>query len=159
LLIICDRFANWLYDSFEDPLDIHSSPLHMQLEFVPVEEFYFALTLCVKTLEEIADDSLIQTVKSTFAQQFGQSSTVAAAQQNTFNYVFRVRDRDNSPATQLVVSIADWQNKLRLGSDFGWALDGDRKPTRTDKFSERAAFAEELKAHLNQMLQKPSSLS
>ncbi len=125
----------------------------MQLEFVPVEEFYFALTLCVKTLEEIPDDALIQTVKTTFADKFGQSSTVAAAQQNTFNYVFRVRDRDNSPAPQLVVSIADWQDKLRLGSDYGWALDGDRKPTRTDKFSERTAFAEEVKAQLHQMLE------
>jgi hypothetical protein len=57
-------------------------------------------------------------------------------------------DYDNSPAPQLVVSIADWQDKLRLGSDFGWALDGERKPIRTDKFAARDIFLDELKEQL-----------
>jgi hypothetical protein len=120
----------------------------MQLEFVPVEAFYFALTLCVKPLEEISDPLLLQAVKTKLAAAFEQPSTIASAQQNTFNYVFRVLDYDNSPAPQLVVSIADWQDKLRLGSDFGWALDGERKPIRTDKFAARDRFLDELKEQL-----------
>ncbi|HEY9828013.1 MAG TPA: hypothetical protein V6D19_21455 [Stenomitos sp.] len=127
----------------------------MRLEFVPVEDFYFALTLCVKTLEEISDSELILKVHGLLRDRFDQPSTVASAQQNTFNYVFRVLDYDNSPAPQLVVSIADWQDKLRLSSDFGWTLDGDRKPVRTDKFPLRASFNMELKQHLSQTLQLP----
>jgi hypothetical protein len=127
----------------------------MQLEFVPVEDFYFALTLCAKTLEEIADDSLVQKAKAILAAQFGQASTVASARQNTFNYVFRVRDLDNSPAPQLVVSVSDWQDKLRLSSDLGWTLDEERKPTRTDKFQLRSDFTEQLKQHLKEKLQIP----
>ncbi len=127
----------------------------MQLEFVPVEDFYFALTLCAKTLEEITDKSLVQTVKVLLAEKFGQSSTVASARQNTFNYVFRVRDLDNSPAPHLVVSVSDWQDKLRLSSDFGWMLDEERKPTRTEKFQLRSEFTEQLKQHLKQSVQIP----
>jgi hypothetical protein len=125
----------------------------MQLEFVPVEEFYFALTLCVKTLEEILDPQLTQAVKIKLAEQFAQPSTIASAQQNTFNYVFRVLDYDNSPAPQLIVSIADWQDKLRLGSDFGWALDAERKPVRTDKFAARNTFLAQLKEQLAERFQ------
>jgi hypothetical protein len=125
----------------------------MQLEFVPVEEFYFALTLCVKTLEEILDPQLTQAVKIKLAEQFTQPSTIASAQQNTFNYVFRVLDYDNSPAPHLIVSIADWQDKLRLGSDFGWTLDGDRKPVRTDKFAARDRFLAQLKEQLTEHFQ------
>lgn len=95
----------------------------MQLEFVPVEEFYFALTLAVKTLEDIDEPNLAEEVGNRLKEKFGQPSTVAAAKQNTFNYVFRVRDVDSSPAKQLVVSVADWQGKLRLSSDYGWTLD------------------------------------
>jgi hypothetical protein len=127
----------------------------MQLEFVPVEDFYFALTLCAKTLEEIADDALVQKAKAILAEQFGQASTVASARQNTFSYVFRVRDLDNSPAPQLVVSVSDWQDKLRLSSDLGWTLDEERKPTRTDKFQLRSDFTEQLKQHLKEKLQIP----
>jgi hypothetical protein len=127
----------------------------MQLEFVPVEDFYFALTLCAKTLEEITDESLVRTTKMLLAEQFGQSSTVASARQNTFNYVFRVRNLDNSPAPHLVVSISDWQDKLRLSSDFGWMLDPERKPIRTDKFQMRSEFAEQLKQYLKEKVQIP----
>jgi hypothetical protein len=127
----------------------------MQLEFVPVEDFYFALTLCAKTLEEITDESLVRTAKTLLAEQFGQSSTVASARQNTFNYVFRVRDLDNSPAQHLVVSVSDWQDKLRLSSDFGWMLDTERKPTRTDKFQMRSEFAEQLKQYLKEKVKIP----
>ncbi len=127
----------------------------MQLEFVPVEDFYFALTLCAKTLEEISDSTLVHHAKTAFAETFGQSSTVASARQNTFNYVFRVQDVDNSPASQLIVSVSDWQDKLRLSSDLGWMLDAERKPTRTDKFQMRSEFTEQLKQHLRETLQIP----
>jgi hypothetical protein len=127
----------------------------MQLVFVPVEDFYFALTLCAKTLEEITDEALVQTAKTLLSGQFGQSSTVASARQNTFNYVFRVSGLDNGPAPQLVVSISDWQDKLRLSSDFGWMLDEERKPTRTDKFQLRSEFTVQLKQHLQEIAQIP----
>ena len=48
--------------------------------------------------------------------------------------------------------VADWQNKLRLSSDYGWTLDNDRKPVRTDRFAQRDAFAQELQAHLQSWL-------
>jgi outer membrane protein assembly factor BamE (lipoprotein component of BamABCDE complex) len=120
----------------------------MQLEFVPVEEFYFALTLAVRTLDEIANPALVEEARTRLQSQFGQPSTVAAAKQNTFNYVFRVHDYDNSPAPQLVISIADWQDKLRLSSDYGWTLDAERKPVRTERFEQRGEFAQALYAQL-----------
>ncbi|MCY7277642.1 MAG: hypothetical protein LH702_28870, partial [Phormidesmis sp. CAN_BIN44] len=73
----------------------------MQLDFVPVEEFYFALTLAVRTLEDLATPELVKQVNAKLTEKFGQPSTVAAASQNSFNYVFRVKDYDNSPAPQL----------------------------------------------------------
>ena len=127
----------------------------MQLEFVPVEEFYFALTLAVRTLEDISTPGLSEQVKHRLAKELGQPSTVAAASQNTFNYVFRVVDYDNSPAPQLIVSIADWQNNLRLSSDYGWTLDAERKPTRTERFEKRNEFTRHLKAHLQDWLSFP----
>lgn len=36
----------------------------MQLEFIPVEEFYFALTLAVRTLEELDNPDLVQQMRS-----------------------------------------------------------------------------------------------
>lgn len=124
----------------------------MQLEFVPVEEFYFALTLSVRTLEDLGDQTLVEQVRSQLAAKCGRPSTVAAAQQNNFNYVFRVADCDNSPSTQLFVSVADWQGKLRLSSDYGWTLDENRKPVRSAKFSQRQSFAQELRSYLGQWL-------
>ncbi|MBD0315017.1 MAG: hypothetical protein ICV86_19940, partial [Microcoleus sp. T3-bin5] len=115
----------------------------MQLEFIPVEEFYFALTLAVRTLEDVEEPGLTEQVRSRLEQECGQSSTVAAASQNTFNYVFRVLGLDNSPSTQLIVSVADWQGKLRLSSDYGWTLDSDRKPIRTELFNKRPEFAQQ----------------
>lgn len=127
----------------------------MRLEFVPVEEFYFALTLAVRTLEELTDAALVEQVGSRLQEKFGQPSTVAAAKQNTFNYVFRVHDYDNSPAPQLVVSIADWQDKLRLSTDYGWTLDQDRKPERTERFDQRPEFSHALRVHLQDWLGLP----
>lgn len=124
----------------------------MQIEFIPVEEFYFALTLAVRTLEEIAKPGLSEQVGLRLAQEHGQPSTVAAASQNTYNYVFRVKDVDNSPAPQLIVSVADWQGSLRLSSDYGWMLDADRKPIRTEKFPHRAEFAQQVRSHLQEWL-------
>lgn len=125
----------------------------MQLKFVPVEEFYFALTLAVRTLEELDNPDLVQQVRSQLAEKCGQPSTVAAAQQNTFNYVFRVHDYDNSPAPQLIVSVSDWQDKLRLSSDYGWILDQQRKPIRTERFNQRSEFTQNLRSYLEDWLQ------
>lgn len=125
----------------------------MQLEFVPVEEFYFALTLAVRTLEDLTTPGLAQKVKLRLEQEYGQPSTIAAASQNTYNYVFRVHDYDNSPAPQLIVSIADWQGSLRLSSDYGWALDEERKPIRTSRFEQRQTFSQQLQTHLQNWLQ------
>ncbi len=125
----------------------------MQFEFVPVEEFYFALTLAVRTLEDISTPGLAEAVKAQLAAQFGQPSTVAAASQNTFNYVFHVKDFDKAPAPQLIVSVADWQGNLRLSSDYGWMLDADRKPLRTDKFDRRSQFTQQVRSALSEWLQ------
>lgn len=127
----------------------------MQLEFIPVEEFYFALTLAVRTLEELTGPGLTEAVRSRLQAEYGQSSTVAAASQNSFNYVFRVRGYDNSPAQQLIVSVADWQDKLRLSSDYGWTLDQDHKPVRTERFAQRQEFAQQLRSHLQDWLHIP----
>lgn len=124
----------------------------MQLEFVPVEEFYFALTLAVKTLEEIASPDALEQVRSHLAAKYDQPSTIAPGKQNNFNYVFRVPDYDNSPSPQLIVSISDWQNKLRLSSDYGWTLDADRKPVRSPYFEKRPEFAQALRSHLQTWL-------
>ena len=125
----------------------------MQLEFVPVEEFYFALTLSVKTLDEIANPELLEHMRSRLAEKFGQPSTIAPSRQN-FNYVFRASNPDSSlpEQDQLVVSISDWQDKLRLSSDYGWVLDAERKPVRSEQFEQRDEFAEELRSHLQDWL-------
>jgi outer membrane protein assembly factor BamE (lipoprotein component of BamABCDE complex) len=125
----------------------------MELEFVPVEDFYFALTLAVRTLEEVEQPELVETMKAKLAEKFGQPSTVAAANQNNYNYVFRVRGVAEAP--DLVVSVADWQHKLRLGSDYGWILDADRKPVKTEQNVDRAAFTQRLKNHLSTWLGVP----
>lgn len=127
----------------------------MQLEFIPVEEFYFALTLAVRTLEELTEPGLTEAARSRLQAKFGQPSTVAAASQNSFNYVFRVHGYDNSPAQQLIVSVADWQDKLRLSSDYGWSLDKNHKPMRTERFAQREKFAQQLRSHLQNWLQIP----
>lgn len=124
----------------------------MDLKFVPVEEFYFALTLAVRTLEEISTPDLAQKIGHKLQQELGQSSTVAAASQNTYNYVFRVKDIDNSPNPQLILSIADWQGNLRISSDFGWTLNEERKPIRTEKFEQRLEFAQQVKDYLQDWL-------
>ncbi|HIK26411.1 MAG: hypothetical protein P3X23_000835 [Thermosynechococcus sp. Uc] len=130
----------------------------MELEFIPVEEFYFALTLAMRTLEDLGDAALVERVRSRLKERFGQASTVAAAKQNTFNYVFRVKGVDNSPAPQLMLSIADWQGKIRLSSDYGWTLDAQRKTIRTEKFGDRPQFCQQVRAYLAQWLELPEFL-
>ena len=120
----------------------------MRLEFVPVEEFYFAITLCVRVLTEIENPELVAQMREKLSTTLGQSSTVASAQQNSFNYVFRVYEVDCAPAEGLIVSISDWGEALRLNSDFGWMLDENRKPKRTEKFGQRDEFLQQLKAKL-----------
>lgn len=124
----------------------------MQLEFIPVEEFYFALTLAVRTLEDLGNPDLVEQVRSRLQSKCGQPSTIAAAQQNTFNYIFRVHGYENSPAP-VVISVADWQDKLRLSSDYGWMLDSARKPVRTERFNQRSEFSQKLRSHLEEWLQ------
>jgi hypothetical protein len=123
---------------------------NMELEFVPVEDFYFALTLAVRTLEEVDRPEVVAAMKVKLAEKFGQSSTVAAASQNNYNYVFKVSGVVEAP--NLVVSVADWQDKLRLGSDYGWILDADRKPVKTAENAQRAEFNQRLKSHLQSWL-------
>lgn len=129
--------------------------MSMQLEFIPIEDFYFALTLAVRTLEELDSPGLAEQVHKRLEQECGEPSTIAAASQNSFNYVFRVHGLEHSPAKQLIVSIADWQEKLRLSSDYGWTLDEERKPIRTEKFHQRSEFAKLLRLHLQDWLQVP----
>jgi hypothetical protein len=124
----------------------------MQLEFVPVEEFYFELTLAVKTLEEIENPELAAQIGQILKARYGQSSTVASANQNTYNYVFQITDVDNSPFHRLIVSVADWGNKLRLGADYGWMLNGEHRAEKSDRFSGRDQFNQDFKAHLSEML-------
>lgn len=124
----------------------------MQLEFVSVEEFYFALTLAVKTLEEYQNGALVEQARARLQEKFGQPSTIAPGKQNTFNYVFQVHDYDHHPAPQLILSISDWQDKLRLSSDYGWTLDADRKPTRTERFPQRPEFAQAVRSYLKEWL-------
>ncbi|HEY9701795.1 MAG TPA: hypothetical protein V6C58_05085 [Allocoleopsis sp.] len=125
---------------------------NMELKFVPIEEFYFALTLAVRTLEDMDNPALTEKVRSRLQEKYGVPSTIAAASQNNFNYVFEVQNYDNTPAQQLVISIADWQGKLRLSSDYGWTLDSERKPIRTEKFNQRPQFTQQLKQYLSQEL-------
>ncbi len=127
----------------------------MQFEFVPVEQFYFALTLAVRTLEDLTTPGLAATIGSRLKQKYGQSSTVAAATQNTYSYVFKVKGIDNVPNSGLIVTIADWQGNLRISSDYGWVLDGERKPIRTDKFSQRPEFAQQVQQYIQEWLQVP----
>ncbi|ARV62285.1 hypothetical protein BZZ01_29940 [Nostocales cyanobacterium HT-58-2] len=127
----------------------------MELEFIPVEDFYFALTLAVRTLEDLDKPGLVEQVRSRLLVECGQPSTIAPGKQNTFNYVFRVHYVDNSPASGLFVSISDWNNKLRLSSDYGWTLDQERKPIRTDKYSQRSQFTQQLRSHFHHWLQVP----
>ncbi len=134
---------------------VTNDQLSIQLEFIPIEEFYFALTLAVRTLEDIDKPGLAEQVRSRLEQKCGEPSTVAAASQNTFNYVFRVNGMDNSPAAQLIVSVADWQGKLRLSSDYGWILDKDRKPMRTKLFEQRPVFATKLRSYIQSWLNVP----
>lgn len=124
----------------------------MDFRFVPVEEFYFALTLAVRTLEELSAPGLADQIGTRLKQELGQPSTVAAATQNTYNYVFQVKDVDNSPNSHLIVSLSDWQGNFRISSDYGWTLDEERKPVRTEKFSQRGEFAEQVRAYLRDWL-------
>lgn len=127
----------------------------MRLEFVPVEEFFFALTLSVRLLEEIEAPGLLEEMRSHLHAQYGQPSTIAAAQDNTFNYVFRLLDYEHSPDVPLIVSISDWSGKLRLSSNYGWTLSEERKPIRTEEFTRRSEFTQQLKSFLQDDLNMP----
>lgn len=127
----------------------------MKFEFIPVEEFYFAITLSLRVLDDIASAPLMHQVRDRLQAQYGDPSTVAAASQNSFNYVFRVPDYDNAPSPHLIVSVADWHEDLRISSDYGWTLDEHRKPVRTDKFAHRDDFKQEVRQALSHLLDLP----
>ncbi len=127
----------------------------MWLEFVPVEEFFFALTLSVRLLEELDNPELLVKMRSHLQEKYGQPSTIAAAQDNTFNYVFRLFGYEQSPTSSLLISISDWNGKLRLNSDYGWTLNNERKPTRTEQFAHRPEFTQQLKVFLEGYFQVP----
>lgn len=148
-----DTITKWLNSL--DTVSVCQTLECMHLTFVPVEEFYFALTLAVRTLEEISIPDLADKIGDRLQQELGQSSTVAAASQNTYNYVFRVSGIDNSPNPQLILSVSDWQGNLRISSDFGWTLNEERKPIRTDKFEQRQEFAQQIKDYLQGWLGIP----
>lgn len=88
----------------------------MQLDFVSVEEFYFALTLDTRLLYEWHDPALVEQVGSKLKACYGEPSTVAAARQNTFNYVFRVV---GDLPTNTLIELLDWGEHLRLNSNYG----------------------------------------
>jgi hypothetical protein len=46
---------------------------------------------------------------------------------------------------------------LRLSSDYGWTLDQDRKPVRTERFNQRPEFAKQLRSYLQDWLPLPLS--
>jgi len=121
----------------------------MQLEFVSVEEFYFALTLDTRLLHAWSDAALATAARERLAARFGQSSTVAAAEQNTFNYVFRVRG-DVPEGT--LVEVFDWGSELRLASNYGLVRTAAGKVNRLESFAERPAFAARVAASLATLL-------
>jgi hypothetical protein len=124
----------------------------MQLQFVPVEEFYFALTLDTRVLHTLSDPGLVARLRRCLGERFGQASTVAAAEQNTFNYVFQVAE-GAPPGT--VVEVFDWGDQVRLSSNYGLERTPSGKVERLASFEERPEFARLLLAHLARELAIP----
>lgn len=122
----------------------------MQLQFVPVEEFYFALTLDTRLLLEWTDAQLVGQVQPALKAQYGQSSTVAAAKQNSFNYVFRIVAEDIPPDT--ILEVFDWAEQLRLSSNYGLVRAQDGKVTRLTSYEQRPQLARQVSAHLSSVL-------
>lgn len=110
----------------------------MQLQFVPVDEFYFALTLDTRLLHSWTDSTLVARLREKLRGRFGQPSTVAAAEQNTFNYVFRVLAEAPSGT---ILEVFDWGEQLRLGSNYGLERSSSGKVNRLVTFEERPDFA------------------
>ncbi|BAC88814.1 hypothetical protein [Gloeobacter violaceus] len=124
----------------------------MQLDFVSVEEFYFALTLDTRLLYEWHDPALVEQVRLRLKAGYGEPSTVAAARQNTFNYVFRVIG--NLPANTLI-EVLDWGEQLRLNSNYGLERTPGGKVNRLPAYEERPQFAAAIAATLAQLLHVP----
>ena len=121
----------------------------MQLQFVPIEAFYFALTLDTRVLREWSGSSLVDEARIKLRARYGEPSTVAAARQNTFNYVFQV---ENSVSTGSVIEIFDWADQLRLSSNLGLERTASGKVNRLESFDQRPRFAAELSAHFSELL-------
>ena len=101
---------------------------------------------------DIENAELATRVGSILKERFGQSSTVASATQNTYNYVFKITDVDNSPFNRLIVSIGDWGNNLRLSSDYGWMLNESHRAEKSDRFASRDQFAQDFKTYVQSWL-------
>lgn len=121
----------------------------MQLQFVSVEEFYFALTLDTRLLQSWNDGELMRQLAEQLKNRYGQASTVAAAPQNTFNYVFRVVE--GAPAGT-VVEIFNWGEQLRLSSNFGLERTASGKAEKLDSYNQRSQFAIQVCAYFAETL-------
>ncbi|MBW4696277.1 MAG: hypothetical protein KME03_00005 [Aphanocapsa lilacina HA4352-LM1] len=124
----------------------------MQLDFVSVEEFYFALTLDTRLLYEWHDTTLVEQVGLKLKACYEEPSTVAAARQNTFNYVFRVVG--DLPANTLI-EVLDWGEHLRLNSNYGLERTPGGKVNRLPAYEDRPQFAAAVASTLAQLLKIP----
>lgn len=121
----------------------------MQLQFVSVEEFFFALTLDTRLLQSWNDAVLVKQLADQLKNRYGQASTVAAAPQNTFNYVFRVVE-GAPPGT--VVEVFNWGDQLRLSSNFGLERTASGKVEKRDNFDQRDQFSAQICAYFAEQL-------
>jgi len=78
----------------------------MQLEFIPVEEFYFALTLAVRTLE-LDNPDLVQQMRSRLKNASTLSLLPSKIHLTTY-FVFIT----TTIVLPLMLSRLDWQDKL-----------------------------------------------
>jgi hypothetical protein len=121
----------------------------MQLQFVPVEEFYFALTLDTRLLQSWNDGVLVKQLAEQLKNRYGQASTVAAAPQNTYNYVFRVVE---GAPVGTVVEVFNWGEQLRLSSNFGLERTASGKVEKRDSYDQRDQFAAQVCAYFAEQL-------
>jgi len=85
----------------------------MQLEFIPVEAFYFALTLAVRPLEDLENPDLVEQVRSRLEQECGQPQSLPPNKIHLTMY-FAFMDTTTALHPSSLVSVADWQDNLRL---------------------------------------------
>jgi len=112
----------------------------MQLEFIPVEAFLLCPYPGGSPFRDLENPDLVEQVRSRLEQECGQPSTIAAANKIHLTMYFAFMDTTTALHPSSLVSVADWQDNLRLSSDYGsWIR---RKPVRTERFSQRSEFAQ-----------------